>query len=294
MRKQALLIVNPASGNLDNKSELIDKISKNTKDYSVTEWSTTGEGDDQKIQQLLENDTYELIMVAGGDGTIKLVASQMDGINIPILPIPFGSANGLCSCLGIETWEDSIQALNFGNSVKMDVLDVDGDICLHVCDFGFNAGLIKKFEESDERGMGSYFKSSLAQAFENNKYNFNIHVNGEKKAVSAKMLVIANGDRYGTGVKINPTGKMDDGEFEIVVLNPDSLKEWIALTIAFVKEDLSELDFVQQYKSDKVTIENLDNASCHVDGEIKEVEGQITIQMIQRKIEFFTNLANLK
>ncbi|MCH7398010.1 NAD(+)/NADH kinase [Belliella sp. DSM 107340] len=290
MQKQALLIVNPASGNLDNKTELIEEISKNTTDYSITEWNTTGEGDDQKILQLLENGTYDLIMVAGGDGTIKLVGSQMEGINIPLLPIPFGSANGLCSCLGIETWEDSIRALYGGSIINMDVLDVNGDICLHVCDFGFNAGLIKKFEESDERGMGSYFKSSLAQAFENNKYKFNIHVNGERKTISAKMLVIANGDRYGTGVKINPNGKMDDGKFEIVVLNPDSLKEWIALSIAFMKEDLSDLGFVQTYTTEKITIENLNNASCHVDGEIKEDKKNITIKMNGTKIKFHSNL----
>lgn len=289
MGKYALLIVNPASGNHGNQSELIENVILNATDYTVSVWNTSGLDDEKKIQKLLKENTYDLVMVAGGDGTIKLVASQMEGENIPLLPIPFGSANGLCACLGIQTWDDSMNALHNGKTIQMDVLDVNGEVCLHVCDFGFNAGLIKKFEERDERGMGSYFKSSVAQVFENNKYSFNLELNGEKKRVNAKMLVIANGDRYGTGAKINPTGKMDDGKFEIIVLNPDSFKEWMALTVGFVREAFSELDFVQTYSAEKVTIENLDKAAFHIDGEMVNPKEKVEIQLNKMKIEFFTN-----
>ncbi|WP_158857500.1 diacylglycerol/lipid kinase family protein [Lunatibacter salilacus] len=291
MGKHALLIVNPVAGNFGNRSELIENIILNTSDYTVSVWNTSGHDDEQQIKKLLNENTYDLVMVAGGDGTIKLVASQMEWENIPLLPIPFGSANGLCSCLGIQTWDDSMNALHKGKTIQMDVLDVNGEVCLHICDFGFNAGLIKKFEERDERGMGSYFKSSVAQVFENNKYRFTLELNGEKKTVNAKMLVIANGDRYGTGAKINPSGKMDDGKFEVIVLNPDSFKEWMALTVGFIRENFSELDFVQTYSGESVTIENLDNAAFHIDGEMKEIQEKVEIQLNKMKIEFFTNFA---
>lgn len=289
MGKRALLIVNPNAGNLDNQPELVDNIYRSITAYDIKVWNTTGHGDEQKITQLLKENTYDLILVGGGDGTIKLVASQLGDLQIPLLPIPFGSANGLSSCLGIQTWEDSIKALNAGKTIQMDVLDVNGDICLHICDFGFNASLIKKFEERDERGMGSYFKSSVAQIFEDNKYSFTLDLNGEKILVNAKMLVIANGDRYGTGAKINPTGIMNDGKFEIIVLNPSSLKEWMALTVGFIREDFSKLDFVQTLSGEKVIIENLDKAEFHIDGEIREDHGTVEIIMDKKKIVFYTN-----
>jgi diacylglycerol kinase (ATP) len=291
MDKRALMIVNPASGNIENQTAMVDNIILNTSDYLLSVWNTTGQGDEEKVHQLLEQNCYELIMVGGGDGTIKLVASQLEGHQVPLLPIPFGSANGLSSCLGIQTWEDSIFALKAGNTIQMDVLNVNGEVCLHLCDFGFNAGLIKRFEESDERGMGSYFKSSVAQLFENNKYSFNLQINGEKKLIYAKMLVIANGDRYGTGAKINPTGKLDDGHFEIIALNPDSLKEWMALMVGFIREDFSELDFVQTFRGDRASIENLENAAFHIDGEMVAQTAKVDIQLSKMKIEFYTNFA---
>lgn len=289
MGKHALLIVNPASGNKDNQTELVDNISFNATNYTMSVWNTTGNGDELKIKNLLKKNNYDLVIVGGGDGTIKLIASQLEGLKIPLLPLPFGSANGLSSCLGIQTWEDSIEALKSGNTIQMDVLDVNGEICLHLCDFGFNAGLIKRFEESDERGMGSYFKSSVAQVFENNKFCFNLELNGKRKMVDTKMLVIANGDRYGTGAKINPTGKMDDGKFEIIVLNPDNLKEWMALTIGFIREDFSDLDFVQTFSGQEVTIENMDNAAFHIDGEMVNPQEKVEIRLSKMKIEFYTN-----
>jgi len=294
MGKHALLIVNPASGNLENQAELVQNIILNASDFTVSVWNTTGEADGPKIRELIEGSDYELIIVGGGDGTIKLVASELENQKHapPILPIPFGSANGLSSCLGIQNWEDSVTALKAGGTIMMDILDINGEACLHLCDFGFNAGLIKKFEERDERGMGSYFKSSLAQAFENNKFIFGIEANGEKKNVNAKMLVIANGDRYGTGAKINPGGKLDDGKFEIIVLNPDNLKEWMALTMAFIREDFSHLDFVQTIVADKATVENLHQANFHIDGEMKEQPERVEVKLKKTKIKFYSNFVS--
>lgn len=294
MGKHALLIVNPASGNLENQAELVQNIILNASGFRVSVWNTTGEADGPKIRELIEGSDYELIIVGGGDGTIKLVASELENQKHapPILPIPFGSANGLSSCLGIQNWEDSVKALEHGETIMMDVLDVNGETCLHVCDFGFNAGLIKKFEASDERGMGSYFKSSLAQAFENNRYSFGIKVNGEKKNINAKMLVIANGDRYGTGAKINPGGRLDDGTFEIIALNPDNLKEWMALTMAFIREDFSDLDFVHTFKTDTAVVENLHHADFHIDGEMKEQPETVDVKLKKTKIKFYTNFAS--
>ncbi|MEX0883177.1 MAG: diacylglycerol kinase family protein [Cyclobacteriaceae bacterium] len=293
MGKSALFIVNPTAGKLKNQPELIKEICQMAADYDITVYNSTGKEDEKMIGELLKNQNHDLVMVGGGDGTIGMVASQVINFNIPLLPIPFGSANGLSTCLGIREWEDSIQALIAGDIIQMDVLDVNGEFCFHLCDFGFNAGLIKKFEERDERGMGAYFKSSLAQVFENNQFLFHLEFNGEKTIVKAKMLVVANGEMYGTGAMINPTGKKDDGRFEIIALNPDNFKEWMLLTMGFIKEDFDGLDFIQTMTVDHVIIENIDGADFHIDGEMKMQSDRVEIQMKKEKIGFYTNISKL-
>jgi diacylglycerol kinase family enzyme len=44
-----------------------------------------------------------------------------------------------------------------------------------------------------------------------------ISANAEVVECNARMIVIANAQKYGTGVVINPKGLMDDGLFELIV-----------------------------------------------------------------------------
>jgi len=49
-------------------------------------------------------------------------------------------------------------------------------------------------------------------------FHVDIEAEGSRLQTETKMVVIANSQKYGTGVTINPKGKMNDGRFEIVVI----------------------------------------------------------------------------
>ncbi|MFC4872952.1 diacylglycerol/lipid kinase family protein [Negadavirga shengliensis] len=288
--KNALFIINPISGNIENKDELVDEIIQDIFGYQVSIWKTTGKDDEQKVRALLEETCPDLLMIGGGDGTIKMVVSQISNLECPILPVPFGSANGLAKCLGINDWEDSLSALGKGQVIKMDMLDINGELCLHLCDFGFNAGLIKKFEEGDERGMIAYFKNSLSQMFETRPNRYHLQVDGMSMDILSKMLVVANGQMYGTGAKINPGGNIDDGVFEIISLNPEGIQDWLSLTLGFITEDFSDLDFVKTWKGKNAQIENIDGAAFHIDGEMREESRFISVRLKENKLNMFNNI----
>lgn len=288
--KNALFIINPISGDIEDKDELANKIIQEIPDFEVSVWKTTGKNDAENIRTLLEENCPDLLIIGGGDGTIKMVVSQVSNLKCPVLPVPFGSANGLAKCLGIQEWEDSVKALKEGGVKQTDILDINGETCLHLCDFGFNAGMIKKFEEGNERGMVAYFKNSLAQMFEARPYRFHLKVNGTSMDITSKMLVIANGQMYGTGAKINPYGSMEDGFFEIISLNPEGLQDWLSLTLGFISEDFSGLDFVKVWKGEKAEIENIDGAAFHIDGEMQEGNQAISVTVRTSKLNIYSIL----
>lgn len=97
--------------------------------------------------------------------------------------IPLGSANGLAYELDIEEdVEESLELLMIGNSISMDVIQINDEfICLHLSDLGFNAKMIKDFEESGERGMLSYAKSFFGSLMEKKTNEFRIEFNGSEK-----------------------------------------------------------------------------------------------------------------
>jgi len=286
--KTVLYVVNPISGNRNNRKrveqELIETFGKGV--FEVLE--TSGKNDAPRVKDVCDALHPDLLMVGGGDGTIRMVASALDKRSIPMGIIPLGSANGLAKCLGIDNLNDAVLAIKKGNTRKLDVLNINDEICLHLGDFGFNAGIVKKFEEEDERGMISYFKSSLSQFMEMRPYRFEVKVDGILYETEAKLLVIANADKYGTGAIINPVGKIDDGVMEIISINPDGFEDMAALSFALFQGTLDQADNVQIWPAREAEILNLDRADFQIDGEVMQTPEKVHVTCTADQLTFYS------
>jgi diacylglycerol kinase (ATP) len=288
MSKKILLVSNPISGAGNQTSEsLTETIRERFNPSDLRVYETTGNGDGASIRKHLEELKPDILLISGGDGTIKSVAEAVADHHTIIGILPAGSANGLARCLGITNLDDAWQAIDHGKVVSSDVLEVNGELCLHMCDFGFNAGLIKKFDQEEERGMLTYFKSSLSQIKDAKPYRFRIETENKNFEVEAQMVIVANGDRYGTGVIINPVGKMDDGKMEIIILNPQGIDEIMGVSLNLIRGNLNENDKVIFVDAAKVKISNPDGADFQIDGEVKDTPREVEIKCIPGKFRFF-------
>lgn len=292
MKKKFLLIINPISGTIQDKTETVAEIQGKLEklQFQLEVCETTGTNDQDKIRKMIVEDHYEAILIGGGDGTVKMVVEAVIDSDHRVGVIPLGSANGLATSLEIADIEEAIEAITHGDEIQMDAIRINGELSLHLSDFGFNAGMIKKFEEGGERGMLSYFKSSLAQLFELQPYRFEIAMNNEVLQVEAKMLVIANGNKYGTGALINPVGKIDDGIFEIIALNPMGAEDLVKLSFALFRGNLDEMESVKIWQTSKAEIANLDGADFQIDGELLGKVKKVTIEMSDQPIRFYTGI----
>lgn len=270
MGKSFLFILNPASGGKEDRKQLIKKLEEALPGVELAVKETSGQDDLSMIQKEAGRKDWDAILVGGGDGTINLAAPVIIERQLPLGIIPLGSANGLAACLGIPDVDEALEAIRSGNLETIDAIKMDGQRCIHMSDFGFNAGLIKRFERSNERGMMSYFKSSLGEFLEMKPYHFVIESGNNSEEIEAKIVVMANGDRYGTGAIINPWGKMNDGILEIIALNPEGLDEMISLSVSLFRGTLEELPGVKKWAVQSASVHNPDGATFQIDGEVME------------------------
>jgi diacylglycerol kinase (ATP) len=277
MSKKYLFVLNPHAGAGFDKADIIQKLESIRPDIHLTTVETTGENDASMVSREIDNNNWDAVLVGGGDGTVNLAAKILTGRNVPLGIVPLGSANGLAACLDIFDIDAAIEAIRSGNTTAMDVLNINDELCLHLSDFGFNAGLVKRFDERDKRGILAYFASSLEEFSEMRPFHFEIKIEEESVHTVAKMLVIANGDRYGTGAIINPEGKIDDGVFEIIALNPEGLSEMVALSIDFFRGTIHQSSSVKIWKAKRAEISNPDNAPFQIDGEVIDKTQQISV-----------------
>lgn len=217
--KKVQLVINPVSGDTD-KGEIVDKVSELVGPWvELAIYRTAGKDDIGKLQKEIKSFRPDRILVAGGDGTIRMAAQACYGTEIVLAIIPAGSANGLATDLGIPDNLEGALAASIGSStITIDALRIGDSIGLHISDLGLNAELIENYSEGSVRGRFGYFLSSIPTLLgTEGPYRFTISANGQERKVDAIMVAFANSRKFGTGALVNPYGEIDDGRFEVLI-----------------------------------------------------------------------------
>lgn len=286
MGKSALLVYNPGSGKSQlSKDDLLERIYLNLKDYQVKIFEVVGEKISHRLSKILRKLKPDLLIIAGGDGTVKLTTNCLR-TRIPIAILPLGSANGLAQCLGIKNLEDGLESLRSLAILAIDAILINDETCLHLADFGSNASMIKRFEEGRSRGMIGYIKSSISEIFESTSCRFRLKYDSETIDLEAKMLVIANGEEYGTGAVINTEGKIDDGKFEIIAVEFKNAGDLISITKGLVTGEHQEQPAVKTWSMKACTIQNLDLANFQIDGELRGNPESVRVRIKKKAFDF--------
>jgi YegS/Rv2252/BmrU family lipid kinase len=267
LKKNVILIVNPVSGGID-KSELIDTVLLFTekKGTNFILFETSGNNDSLEIKKLYQKYHPERIIIAGGDGTIKLVAEALSNEDVVFGLLPVGSANGLATDLNLpKTIEENLEIIFQDRFIEIDMILINDTLSLHLSDLGLNAELIKNYENSAVHGKWGYAIQVFNTLIDReDPFVASIDANGAVIECEARMIVIANAQKYGTGVKINPNGVMNDGKFELVILKNLDL---LVISKIITGNMPINLDDIQIISTDKATIKTNNPVSFQIDGE---------------------------
>ncbi len=280
MKKKVIMIVNPISGDMD-KAEMIAtaKEFSETKNYEFIVYETTGKGDISAIHDLCIEHNPERIIIAGGDGTIKMVAEALEDHDAILGILPAGSANGLSVDLDLPASIEENLEIAFGDKfIDTDMVCINDKKSLHLSDLGLNAQLVKNYENSNTRGMIGYALQAITTLSEQEEpFTATIETNGNTIETMARMIVIANSQKYGTGVTINPNGLMNDGKFEIVILKNLDLVVFGKIISGNMPLDSGDVEIIT---TEKATIKTNFPVSFQIDGEFIGLEEKLYIYIL--------------
>lgn len=260
-----LFIINPGSGSHDiNLKEVISTYFTG-KEIEVDLFELPDDCSLDKIKTKINQSKADRVIAVGGDGTLKLVAECMLKTDTPIGIIPAGSANGMAKELGIPTEiEEALKVVETGKLQKIHVVQLNDEICIHLSDLGFNAYLVKKFDTLPERGMWGYAKATWHALWSHKRMEVELNINGEIIRSKAAMVAIANATMYGSGLKINPDGKLDDELFEIILVKDYSYLEILKIWITRLPFNPKKIEVFQVSEA---KISSKHQAHFQVDGE---------------------------
>lgn len=277
-----LFFINPGSGNgkVDWPAAIEEYFSSRQLNYAVMELSNPCKPEEIKRQIAAQRPSR--VIAVGGDGTVKLAAEALIGTDIPLGILPAGSANGMAAELGIPN--DANEALHIvtGDIIKkIHLVKVNDEYCIHLSDMGFNAFLVKHFEDAAGRGWWSYAKACWKVLWKQRQFNIRLRVAGSTLDRKATMVVIANATRYGTGAVINPVGRLDDDLFEVILLKKISLGELYKMMVSHAPYDSRKTECLQV---SEMHIETKKGMHFQVDGEYRGKRNKITASIVPESL----------
>jgi YegS/Rv2252/BmrU family lipid kinase len=279
------MVVNPISGDID-KAELIVMVSlfAEKENLNLVIYTTSGVADIVNIKALYETYNPERIIVAGGDGTIKMVAEAMEKHDVVLGILPAGSANGLAVDLNLpSTVEENLAIAFHNNYMEIDMISINGKKSIHLSDLGLNAEMIKNYEKSSIRGKWGYFLQTFSTLIDLDD-PFTATITGDFETIEcvARMIVIANSKKYGTGVSINPNGVMNDGKFELVILKNLDLVVLGKIITGNMPIDSEDIEIIS---TDKARITTNVPVSFQIDGEYFGTETKLNIAILPKQMK---------
>jgi diacylglycerol kinase family enzyme len=272
-----LFVINPSSGNstidwaAEIKNYFVDSI------HSIEFFPLTKDCNIETIKEKIKFFSPHNVVAVGGDGTVKLVAECILNTKIQLGILPAGSANGLAKEFGISNVPtEALTALLSGKSQRIHTIKINNQLCIHLSDVGLNAYVVKEFENQPVRGMWGYLMASLKVLWQNPSMIVTMQTAKKTVKVKAKMIVIANATKYGSGAVINPIGQLDDELFEVIVMKKISFTEMFKMVVSHKPYDAEKTEVFQ---TNQLFIKSPRRVHFQVDGEylgkVKEVEAVI-------------------
>ena len=98
--KKSLFILNPYAGVIPVKIIISEELKRRKNELSYFK-SLSIDDSGSRIKKSFDN--YDIFVAAGGDGTVRSVASELIGTNKILGVLPMGSGNGFAKELGFRT-----------------------------------------------------------------------------------------------------------------------------------------------------------------------------------------------
>lgn len=265
---QATLIYNPQAGSTSRISA--DEILKALRDagYDPTYSPTDGEND---LDDVLDK-AKDLVVVAGGDGSIRAVVTRLLDRNIRIAPLPLGTANNIAHTLALTGRPlEIISGLADPLERRMDVGCVKTpqgtSYFLEAMGIGLFADILEKYNPEDGKSVRRSVSTLLSTLRAYQPKFFHVNVDGQDFSGSYVLFEIMNTPTLGYRFRLASDAQPDDGFFDLVLIHANPSEKYAKLIRSVFAGNIKSLPdaSIQRGRTLEIAWRGF---PLHVDGEV--------------------------
>ena len=246
--------------------------------YDDITWLET-EAEDKgrsRVRQAVEEE-FDLVIAAGGDGTVRVVADGLANTGIPLGIVPEGTANLLALNLGIPSDEGEALEVAVGKSertIDLVKLTIDGSRTEHfavMAGAGLDAMIMDETdpELKDKIGSAAYFLAAgkaLGRLPIKAKIKRAGHHTHRRNSI---LILLGNVGLIAPGMLLLPRAKPDDGEFELMTASPRRWRDWVKMIGRLITRRRQKEDPVEILPARAVSIRIAERENYQLDGDVE-------------------------
>ncbi|QKS70452.1 diacylglycerol kinase [Paenalkalicoccus suaedae] len=271
--KKARLIYNPSSGREHVKKHLpliLETLEK--AGYEASAHATTGPDCAKNAAALACERGFDLIIAAGGDGTIHEVVNGMaEQENRPLLGLlPGGTTNDFARALHIpKNIEEAVQTLVQGQIRAVDVGKVGPKYFINIAGAGTLTELTYEVPSKLKTMMGqiAYYVKGFEKLPRIKPTDVTIEYDGKWFEGEVMLFLVSNTNSVGGFEKLAPDAYLNDGLFDLIILKKTNLADVVRLTGAAMRGEHLKDDNVIYAQANRIKIKAKSELMLNLDGE---------------------------
>lgn len=230
---RAAVVVNPIK--VDNLEIFKKKVSTAlvARGWDEPMWLVTTPADHGCGQAIEAADAgVDLVIAAGGDGTVTACAAGLAGKLVPLAILPTGTGNLLAFNLGLPLdLARAVEVALTGADRKIDLGVANGRPFVAMAGLGVDAKMLRSTSESAKKrfGYAAYVVAALRHVGDRPLRVAVRTDGGRPKRYSATGIIVGNVGWLHRGIRLLPDAKPDDGLLDAAVLTSRGLASSIML-----------------------------------------------------------------
>jgi len=274
------IILNPAAKG-DRAGKLIRTLQEIFPEADLLTTKRAGHAQDLARQASERGD--DIIIAAGGDGTINEVVNGMRGSKSALGILPVGSVNVFAMELGIPSKiEKAIEIIRSGHVMPLDLAEANGRSFVQLAGVGFDAQTVKHTDRGFKNALGPLsYVVTAAQLASQKPPILTVEAEGQKTTECSFMLV-GNGRYYGGPFQFFPEASMTDGLLDVCLFKNLTHIDLIRYFQGIISGSHIRFKDVVYFKSAKINVTANREVPVEVDGEL---HGEVPVTFTIKKGE---------
>ncbi|WP_438312849.1 diacylglycerol kinase [Sporosarcina sp. FA9] len=297
--KRARIIYNPTAGREAFRKHIAEVLEKlEIAGYETSCHATTCEGDATIAAGKAVESGFDLIISAGGDGTLnEVIAGVSPFDNRPKIGlIPMGTTNDFARALRIpRDVEEAVDIIIQGDSIPVDVGLMNDRHFINIAGGGRLTELTYDVPSRLKTMLGqmAYYLKGIEMLPSIHSSHVRIEYDGEVFDEEAMLFLVGLTNSVGGFEKLAPDSSLNDGKFTLIILKKCNIAEFIRIVSLAIRGEHLDDPLVISSKAEKITVTSTEKVLLNLDGEYGGVL-PATFQNLFQHIEMYAPLDKLR